>query len=237
MKYTRILLKLSGEALKENDTDLFSVDLIKKLGDTLKELTNKGVKIGIVVGGGNIFRGRVSEQFNLDRVLSDKMGMLATNINGLLLNNVFNQNGIDCALMSAMPVPGVVEDIIVKEANTNLDEGKIVIFAGGTGKPYFSTDTAASLRAIDIKADVILACKNGIDGFYSDDPRNNPNAKFLPFLTYDEILEKKLNAMDLDSIKICKENNIEIRVFNMNDLNNIIKVCEGDNIGTRIGKE
>lgn len=238
MKYQRILLKISGEALKgDQQEDILESKYLRKVGEMIKQIYSKDIDIGIVIGGGNIWRGRVAKDFGLDRANADYMGMTATIINTLVLNDILNILGVPCACLSALEIPGVIKKYSVEEANKLLSERKVVIFGGGTGHPFLSTDTAAAMRASEIKADVLLAGKNGAEGFYDSDPNINPNAKFFSKLTYQEIIDMNLQAMDIESIKICKENNTLIRVFNMNNLDNVIKVVDGDNMGTTIGKE
>ncbi len=237
LPYKKILLKLSGEALKVNDSDIFDVDVLNKLSLIVKKIVDEGIKVGIVVGGGNIMRGRNSNKLGLERVNLDYIGMLATNINALLLQNVFTKNGIEVETFSALPVKDTIEEIDVKKANIALDNNKVVIFGGGTGKPFVSTDTAASLRAKEINADVILAGKHGVDGVYNDDPNVNKEAFMYKEVSYDEIIKNSIKALDIEAIKICKENNTIIRVFNMDDLDNILKVLEDTNMGTTIRKD
>ena len=237
-KYKRVLLKISGEALKgDQDSDIVESKTLKALAQTIKAIHDEGVEVGIVCGGGNIFRGRVAQDFGLERINADYMGMTATIINALVLKNIFTVLGIDSEAMSALSMSEVLLDYDPKKANELLSAGKVVIFGGGTGKPLLSTDTAAALRARDIKAEVILAGKSGVDGVYDSDPNTNKKAKFLSHLSYQDYYSLKLEALDVEAIKICEANNIAIRVFNTNDFENFIRVVNGDTIGTYIGKE
>ena len=237
-EYKRVLLKISGESLKGNqDHDIVESKALRELATTIKNIHEQGVEIGIVVGGGNIFRGRVSQDFGLERINADYMGMTATIINALVLKNIFTVLGIESEAMSCLSMPSVLEDYDALKANKLLEEGKVVIFGGGTGKPLLSTDTAAALRARDIHADVILAGKSGVDGIYDKDPKTHKDAKFLEHVTYKEYYDLHLEALDIEAIKICEANNIEIRVFNSNDFENMNRVVNGSTIGSYIRKE
>ena len=229
--YKRILLKLSGEALETAD-NAFNPVLLKDLADVLKKLTSQGVQIGIVVGGGNIIRGKFASQLGLPRVKADNMGMLATVINALALQGAFEANGLKAYVQTAVEINKVADIANADIAIEHLNNGEVVIFGGGTGNPYFSTDSAAALRASEIGADVILMAKNGVDGVYSADPKKDASAVKYDFLTYQEMLDKKLGVMDLTAASMCEENNIETIVFNMNDLDNIIRVVNGEKVGT-----
>lgn len=237
MKYKTILLKLSGEALKANGKEVWDYKELLHLTNIIKEIHNKGIRIGIVVGGGNIFRGRVAEQLNLERVNADYMGMMATNINGMMLCNTFNQNGVKTTLYSAIPVENVIEKYNKETTLKDLDEGKVVIFAGGFGLPYYSTDTGSADKAFDIDATALLVGKHGVDGVYDKDPVKYNDAIKFDKITYDQIIDNNIQAMDIESIKLCKKNNTLVRVFNMDDLDNILKVLEDDQMGTTIRKE
>ena len=231
--YKRILLKLSGEAMEASDGP-FNPVLLKQLADTLKKVTDKGVQVGIVVGGGNIIRGKFAGELNLPRVQADNMGMLGTVINALALQGALEINGVKAYVQSAIEINKVADVADARKAIQHLEAGEVVIFGGGTGNPYFSTDSAAALRASEINAEVILMAKNGVDGVYDDDPRKNPNARMYESMTYDEMLAKKLGVMDLTAASMCQDNKIETRVFNMNDLENIIRVIDGEKLGTVI---
>ena len=233
--YKRVLLKLSGEALSSLE-NAFEPKVLTALSDELKKVTESGVQVGIVVGGGNIIRGKFASQLALPRVSADKMGMLGTVINALAIQGVLEANGMTAYLQSAVEVPRCADVADARKAIQHLEAGEIVVFGGGTGNPYFSTDSAASLRASEINAEVILMAKNGVDGVYSDDPRKNPDAVKYDRLTYKEMLDKQLGVMDLTAASMCNDNNIDCVVFNMNDLSNISRVINGEDIGTVITK-
>jgi len=233
MKYKRILLKLSGEALIGEKK--YGIDP-KRLGDYAQEIKNifdKGVQIAIVIGGGNIYRGIESEGAGFDRVQGDHMGMLATIINGMALQSALASLNIDTRLQTAIKMEQVAEPYIRRRAMRHLEKNRVVIFGGGTGNPYFTTDTAAALRAIEIEADIILKGTR-VDGIFSEDPEKNSSALKYDTITFDEVYKKKLNVMDLTAFTLCKENNLPINVFNMNIKGNLNKVCNGENIGTLV---
>jgi len=233
MKYKRILLKLSGEALIGEKK--YGIDP-KRLGDYAQEIKNifdKGVQIAIVIGGGNIYRGIESEGAGFDRVQGDHMGMLATIINGMALQSALASLSIDTRLQTAIKMEQVAEPYIRRRAMRHLEKNRVVIFGGGTGNPYFTTDTAAALRAIEIEADIILKGTR-VDGIFSEDPEKNSSALKYDTITFDEVYKKKLNVMDLTAFTLCKENNLPINVFNMNIKGNLNKVCNGENIGTLV---
>ena len=233
MKYKRILLKLSGEALIGEKK--YGIDP-KRLGDYAQEIKNifdKGVQIAIVIGGGNIYRGIESEGAGFDRVQGDHMGMLATIINGMALQSALASLSIDTRLQTAIKMEQVAEPYIRRRAMRHLEKNRVVIFGGGTGNPYFTTDTAAALRAIEIEADIILKGTR-VDGIFSEDPEKNSSALKYDTITFDEVYKKKLNVMDLTAFTLCKENNLPINVFNMNIKGNLTKVCNGENIGTLV---
>ncbi len=233
--YKRVLLKLSGEALSSAD-NAFNPEMLESLAHQLQKVLDMGVQVGIVVGGGNIIRGKFAQQLKLPRVQADKMGMLGTLINALALQGAFDTFGVPSYVQSAVEVPRAADVADAKKAIEHLEKGEIVIFGGGTGNPYFSTDSAAALRASEIGAEVILMAKNGVDGVYSADPKKDPNAVKYETLTYMEMLEKQLGVMDLTAASMCQDNNIEAVVFNMNDIENISRVINGDNIGTTVTK-
>ena len=211
--YKTVLLKLSGEALGSK-TGPFDFDIIDNLAKQIKALVKKGVKVGIVVGGGNICRGKFFEKMGLDRKESDYVGMLATVMNARTLGTALTKNKVDNEVFTTYKVDRV-KDYDPKKANNALKKGKVCVFGGGTGKPFFSTDTACALRAKDIDADVILFAKNGVDGVYDSDPDTNPNAKKYDVLTFDDIIKNKLGVIDLSCAEICKKNHIEGYVFDM----------------------
>lgn len=233
LKYKRVLLKLSGESLMgqkgfgidHNVLDFFSTE-VKKVHDI-------GVQLGIVIGGGNIYRGLSADDQGIDRVTGDQMGMLATVINSLALQNAIENKGIFTRLMSAIKMEEMAEPYIRRRAQRHLEKGRVVIFGAGTGHPYFSTDTAASLRAVEIGADVIIKGTR-VDGVYDSDPERNPDAYKFNNITYMDILKKNLRVMDLTAISLCQENSLPIIVFNMNVPDNLVKLVKGENIGTLI---
>lgn len=233
--YKRVLLKLSGEALSSKETT-FSSDMLKRLALQLKKVTEMGVQVAIVVGGGNIMRGKFAAEIGLPRVEADKMGMLGTMINALAVCGACQENGLHAYMQSAVECTRVSDIIDYRKAIEVLENGGIVVYGGGTGNPYFSTDTASALRAAEINCQAILMAKNGVDGVYSADPRKDPSATKFEQLTYDEMIEKELNVMDLTAASMCKENNIQTIIFNMNEIENISKVVSGQKIGTIVKK-
>ena len=231
--YKRVLLKLSGEALSAPD-NAYNPELLKSLAEEMKEVLAMGVQVGIVVGGGNIIRGKFASQLGLPRVQADKMGMLATLINALAVQGALEINGVPAYVQTAFEAPKAADVADARKAIQHLEAGEVVIFGGGTGNPFFSTDTGAALRASEIQAEVILMAKNGVDGVYTDDPRKNPDAKKYDKLTFKEVLDKNLGVIDQTAASMCLENNIKGIVFNMNDIANISRACMGENIGTLI---
>ncbi|HPX32721.1 MAG TPA: UMP kinase [Erysipelotrichaceae bacterium] len=229
--YKRVLLKLSGEALSSKETT-FSSDMLKRLALQLKKVTEMGVQVAIVVGGGNIMRGKFAAEIGLPRVEADKMGMLGTMINALAVCGACQENGLHAYMQSAVECTRVCDIINYRKAVEVLENGGIVVYGGGTGNPYFSTDTASALRASEIGCQAILMAKNGVDGVYSSDPRKDPTAVKFDKLTYQEMIEKELNVMDLTAASMCKDNNIDTIIFNMNEIENISKVLLGEKIGT-----
>lgn len=237
-KYKRVLVKLSGEALaKKGKDEIFDATNLNQVALALKSIVDKGVQVSVVVGGGNIWRGKLAESIGVERSTADYMGMLGTIINALALQSALNQVGVDSRVMSAIEVKQVCEPYIKLRAIRHLEKGRIVIFGGGTGSPYFTTDTTAALRANEINCDAILMAKNGVEGVYTSDPRVDKNAKFISKISYKEMLDMNLQVMDRTAISLCMDTNIELRVFNMNDTSNFIKVVEGEDIGTTIRKE
>ena len=232
-KYRRILLKLSGEALANGQKDsILDFGFIDQVAAVLKKCLAAGVEIGIVVGAGNIWRG-VTGSVQMTRYRADHMGMLATTMNAIALSDAFIRNGMDTVVMSAVEMDTYAEHYTTRNADRLLKEGKIVIFAGGTGSPYFSTDTGAALRAAEIAADAILMAMY-IDFVYDSDPRKNPDAKPLFDLTYTEILEKNLRAFDMSAVIFCQDNNIEAYGFGLADPENIYRAVMGEAVGTRM---
>ncbi len=234
--YNRVLLKISGEALSGNNKILDNA-MLDVLGEHIQRVYDKGVEIAIVVGAGNIIRGKFAEELGMERVQVDNMGMLGTTINALALQGQLEKRGIPTRVQTAIKMEEVAEPFIVRRAIRHLEKKRVVIFAAGTGQPFFSTDTAAALRAAEVKAEVILMAKNGVDGVYSDDPKKNPEATKFDHLSYMDVITKGLKVMDQTAITICMENNIDLVVFNMNDVSNIVKVVDQAPIGTVISKE
>lgn len=235
MSYKRILLKLSGEALKGNTE--FGIDprTVRDIAEEIKAAHDAGIQIGIVVGGGNMWRGKTASELGMERVQADYMGMLATVLNGLAIQDSLEHLGIETRVMSAIAAQQAVEPYIRRRALRHLEKNRVVVFVGGTGQPYFSTDTAAAVRCAEIGAEVMLMAKNGVEGVYDSDPRKNPDAKMFKTLTHEDLLSKQLAVMDLTAASLLKDNKIEVRVFNMNTKGNITKVCLGDNtLGTTI---
>ena len=227
--YKRVLLKLSGEALAGDNKTGIDVDVLGKICDSIKEIHDLGVQVAIVVGGGNFWRGKYGK--DMVKTSADYMGMLATTMNGLALQEANEKRGIDTRLQTAIEMRQIAEPFIGRRAIRHLEKGRVVIFSCGTGSPYFSTDTAASLRALEIQADVILVAKT-IDGVYSADPKVDPNAIKFDNITYKQILEEDLKVMDSTSISLCKDNNMPLVVFAMKDPQNIVRAVKGEKIGT-----
>lgn len=227
--YKRVLLKLSGEALAGDNKTGIDVDVLGKICDSIKEIHDLGVQVAIVVGGGNFWRGKYGK--DMVKTSADYMGMLATTMNGLALQDAIEKRGIDTRLQTAIEMRQIAEPFIGRRAIRHLEKGRVVIFSCGTGSPYFSTDTAASLRALEIQADVILVAKT-IDGVYSADPKVDPNAIKFDNITYKQILEEDLKVMDSTSISLCKDNNMPLVVFAMKDPKNIVRAVKGEKIGT-----
>ena len=234
--YKRVLLKLSGEALSGSGNS-FNPDVMKRLAQEIKEIHDNGTKIAIVVGGGNIIRGKTAETLGIDRVQGDYMGMLATVINALAVQSSLEEAGLEVRVQTAIEMPKVAEHYICRRAIRHLEKGRVVIFGGGIGSPYFSTDTCAALRASEIKADVILMAKNGVDGVYSADPKKDPNATMFTRLSYMDLLQKGLAVMDSTATSMCMDNSMNLIVFNMNEQGNIARAVNGEKIGTIITKE
>lgn len=229
VKYKRVLLKLSGEALAgDNKTGVYA-DVIGKICDEIKNVVDMGVQVGIVVGGGNFWRGRYGHQ--MERTTSDYMGMLATAMNGLALQDALESRGVKTRVQTAIEMRQIAEPYIKRKAIKHLENGRVVIFACGTGNPYFTTDTAAALRAAEIDADVILLAKT-IDGVYSADPKLDKDAVKYDKITYLDILNKDLKVMDSTATSLCMDNNIPLRVFEIAKPENIVKLIKGESIGT-----
>lgn len=233
MKYKRILLKLSGEALMGNKQFGIDNDRLMQYAKEIKSVADAGVEIAIVIGGGNIFRGVQAEEGGMDRTQGDYMGMLATMINSMALQSAIESLGVQTRLQSAISMKEIAEPFIKRRAVRHLEKGRIVIFGAGTGNPFFTTDSAGALRAIEIEADVILKGTR-VDGIYDMDPEKNPNAVKFQQITFDEAYSKGLNVMDMTAFTLCKENKMDLVVFDMNQPGNLMKVVEGENIGTTV---
>lgn len=229
--YPRVLLKISGEALAGNLTSGIDFGVIDRLTDELKSVSATGVQLGLVVGGGNIVRGATASEKGMDRVSADYMGMLATVINALALQDILEKKGLNTRVMTAIRMEELAEPYIRRRAVRHLDKGRIVIFAGGTGNPYFSTDTAAVLRALEVEAHAILKATN-VDGVYTADPKKNPSARFLPSLTYQEALVNNYAVMDGNAFGLCKDNGLPIVIFNINQPGATVRVLAGERVGT-----
>lgn len=234
--YKRVLLKLSGEALSGSEKN-FDPVVLHNLAMEIKEAQELGTEIAIVVGGGNFIRGKTVSEIGIDRVQGDYMGMLATIINALAIQAALEAVGVDTRVQTSIDMPKVAEPFIVRRADRHLEKGRVVIFGGGTGSPYFSTDTTAALRASEIKAEVILMAKNGVDGVYSADPKKDPNAVKYDHLSYMDVLNEGLQVMDSTATSMCMDNNIELVVFNMNEEGNIVRAIKGEKIGTVVSGE
>ena len=231
MRYQRILLKLSGEALMGNQQYGIDPDRLKEYAEEIKAVVDKGVEVAIVIGGGNIFRGLSGSSKGVDRVQGDHMGMLATVINALALQSSLENEGIETRVQTAIKIDEVAEPFIRRRAMRHLEKGRVVIFGGGTGNPYFTTDSAAVLRAIEIKADVILKGTR-VDGIYSADPEKDQNATRYNEITFEDVLRKGLKVMDTTAFTLSQENELPIVVFDMNKEGNLMKVVTGKDVGT-----
>ena len=236
-KYKRVVLKLSGEALAGSQgygIDPVTVDVISK---QVVEVANKGIQVAIVVGGGNIWRGLSGKAKGMDRVSADYMGMLATVMNALALQDAIEKNGVVTRVQTTITMQQVAEPYIRRRAIRHMEKGRVVIFGAGTGNPYFSTDTTAAVRAAEIDADAILMAKNGVDGVYDSDPKVNPDAKMYTHLSFLDVIQKQLGVMDATATTLCMNNNIPIVVFNIDTKGNIVAACSGEEIGTLVDKE
>ncbi len=234
MKYKRVLLKLSGEALMGEKDFGIDHDRLRKYSEEIKTIVDEGVEVAVVIGGGNIFRGVGNDAGDvIDRVQGDYMGMLATVINSMALQSALERIGVRTRLQSAIKMEQICEPYIKRRAVRHLEKGRVVIFGAGTGNPYFTTDTAASLRAIEIGADVILKGTR-VDGIYSSDPEKNKDAIRYETVTFDEVYEKGLKVMDLTAFTLCNENKVPIIVFDMNKSGNLLRVLEGESVGTLV---
>ena len=236
--YKRIVLKISGESLADRaNGSILDISILNDYAKVIKELVLDGVQISIVVGAGNIWRGKIAENMGMDRATGDYMGMLGTIMNSLAIQNMLEQNGVKTRVMTSLPIDAVAEPYIRRKAISHLDKGYVVIFGGGTGNPFFSTDTAAALRASEIGAEVILMAKNGVAGVYSADPKTNKDAILYDKISYLDVIQQQLKVMDTTAVSLCMDNDIDLLVFNMSDPNNLIRVINGEKIGTIIRKE
>jgi uridylate kinase len=231
--YKRILLKLSGEALAAGRGFGVDVDTVHKLSAEIADVRNRGIEVAIVVGGGNFFRGVADQAKHMDRVSADHMGMLGTVINSLAFQDALEKNGVHSRVMSAIEMNQVAEPYIRRRAIRHLEKGRVVIFAAGTGNPYFSTDTAASLRAMEIKADVLMKATK-VDGIYNADPVLIKDAVKYDEITYYDILRLGLKVMDMTAVSLCKDNNMPMIIFNMNEPGNIVRVASGERVGSLV---
>ena len=231
--FKRILIKISGEALMGNQDFGISPDMLKYVSGEIRSVVELGVQVAIVVGGGNIFRGVAASSYGMDRASADHMGMLATVINSIALQNFLEDNGIQTRVQSAVNMHEVAEPYILRRAIRHLEKGRVVIFAAGTGNPYFTTDTAAVLRAQEIHAEILIKATK-VDGLYDADPITHPDAKMIPVISYMKVLEKQLHVMDMTAISLAMDNHLPLVIFNLKGKGNIRKVICGENIGTRI---
>jgi uridylate kinase len=235
--FQRVLLKLSGEALM-GDLD-FGTDpqTLKAIAGQIAHVRDQGVEVAVVLGAGNLYRGMAGAAAGMDRATADYMGMLAIVLNALALQDALEKDGVHTRVQSAIEVQEVAEPYIRRRAMRHLEKGRVVIFAAGTGNPFFTSDTAAALRAVEIHAEALLMAKNGVEGVYTADPRTDPDARFLEHITYMEALEKRLRVMDLTALTLCMENDLPIYVFNMDDERNIERIVSGERVGTLVTNE
>jgi uridylate kinase len=236
-RYKRVMLKLSGEALRGGHSYGIDTPTLNRIAQQIKKVIALGVGVGIVVGGGNIWRGAQAEADGMDRVTADYAGMLATVINALALQDVLERHGIETRTQSALDIQSVAEPYIRRRAIRHLEKGRVVIFAGGTGNPYMTADTAAALRAIEIGAEVLLMTKNGVDGIYTADPRKDPKAKKIDRITHLQVLNKRLEVMDTTALTLCLDNELPIIVFDLEAKDGMLQVVLGKTIGTLVTSE
>lgn len=234
-RYKRVILKLSGEALAGEKGFGIDTETVQEISTHIKTIKEKGVEVAIVVGGGNFWRGKSTK--NMDRASSDYMGMLGTTMNALGLQDVLEQMGVETRVQTSIEMRQIAELYIRRKAIRHLEKGRVVIFAAGSGNPFFSTDTTAALRAAEIDAEVILLAKKGVDGVYDSDPKINPDAKKFEYLKYIDILNLGLGIMDSTATSLCMDNKIPLTVFGIDDPENIVRVVVGEDIGTTIGEE
>jgi uridylate kinase len=235
LTYRRVLLKISGEALMGEQNYGIDVNVARSVAEELKAVHRLGVQVAVVVGGGNIFRGVSKSAGNMDRSSADYIGMLATVMNAVVLQDALEKIQVDTRVLSAVDIPQLAESFIRRRAVRHLEKGRVVIFAAGTGNPYFTTDSAAALRALEIKADIILKATK-VDGVYSADPMTDATAELFNEISYRQVLEKQLRVMDASAISLCMDNNLPIIVFNMKEPGNIVRVVKGvSGVGTKVG--
>ena len=231
--YSRILVKLSGEALMGEGDYGIDPAVIKRIAGELNDIVQMGVQLAVVIGGGNIFRGAGLARAGMDRVAADHMGMLATVMNALAMQDALESLGLHARVMSAIRINEVCEDYIRRRAVRHLEKGRVTVFAAGTGNPFFTTDTAAALRAIEINADVLLKATK-VNGVYSDDPVRNPNAVRYSRLTFDKVLSDRLNVMDATAVVMCRDNHLPLKVFNLNNPGDLTRIVRGEDVGTTV---
>jgi uridylate kinase len=236
VRYKRVLVKLSGEALLGEADYGIDPAMLKRVASELVEVAAQGVQVAVVIGGGNIFRGAGLARAGMDRVTADQMGMLATVMNSLAMQDAIESLGAHARVMSAIRINEVCEDFIRRRATRHLEKGRIVIFAAGTGKPFFTTDTAASLRAVEIGAELLMKATK-VNGVYSDDPVKNPAAQRYDRLSFDRVLDDRLAVMDATAIVLCRDNGIPLRVFNLNNAGDLQRVVRGENVGTLVNND
>ena len=235
--FKRILLKLSGEALMGPLDFGTDPETLGRIADQIKEIHDEGVEVAIVLGAGNIFRGMAAAAEGMDRATADYMGMLAIVLNALALQDALEKRGVNTRVQSAIEVQEVAEPYIRRRAMRHLEKGRVVIFAAGTGNPFFTSDTAAALRAVEVHAEALLMAKNGVEGIYTGDPKTDPTAEFIPQITYMQALERRLRVMDLTALTLCMENDLPINVFNMDDPGNIKRIVSGERVGTWVSSD
>ena len=234
-KYKRVLLKISGEALLGDQQFGIDPKPVEMIADEIRSIYERGVEIAVVVGGGNIFRGmKNSARLGMDQASGDYVGMLATVMNAVCLQCALKKIEVECRVMTAIAMNQIAEPYYRHKAVRHLEKGRVVIFAAGTGNPFFTTDTASALRASEVGADVMLMAKNGVDGVYTDDPKTNPDAKMLKTMTYDDIIHRDLKVMDTSACALCKQNNIPIIVFDFKAQGSLVKIQNGESVGTYI---
>lgn len=236
-KYRRILLKLSGESFRGNEAYGIDSSVLTRVAQQIKNVLKMDVAVAIMVGGGNIWRGVKAEQEGMDRVTADYAGMLATVVNALALQDALERNGVTARMQTAITIQQVAEPYIRRRAIRHLEKGRVVIFAGGTGNPYMTTDTAAALRAIEMEAEVLLVTKNNVDGIYTTDPNKDPQAKKFDKLTYQQAINSQLEVMDATAFTLCRENKLPIIVFDLQATSSIERVISGEHLGTLVYSE